>query len=472
MSFVSIAFALLFTAAFLLRLTIGRTKKETPYLAALLFLSLVFYGWHVPSYLLILLTSTCVDFVAGRQISRTDLAAARRRAWLVGSLTVNLGLLGFFKYTNFLVGEVEDALIALGAGTSALGAIHVGLPIGISFYTFQSMSYSIDVYRGVQRPEPAFWRFLLFVSFFPQLVAGPIVRSRDFLYQIARRRKVHFPVCAWGFYLLVRGYFLKLCVADNIGPLVDERWDSAVTGQLGSLGALTVAWLFACQIFCDFAGYSSIARGLAYLLGFRLPVNFDAPYIAGSFSGFWRRWHITLSQWLRDYLYIPLGGNRGTRVRTMINLWIVMLLGGLWHGAANHFVVWGALHGAALIAERALGLRDVERSGSRGLRFAWFCVVQATVLVAWIFFRAGSAGEAVAFLRAILSCDAGLPHPLLSTLAVLYTLPVVLLHVRKAAEEGLGWRPGVHERIWVTAFMLLFILTGSGRGSEFIYFQF
>jgi alginate O-acetyltransferase complex protein AlgI len=471
MSFASVSFALILALALALRFGLGRSKQEVPYLAGLLCLSVVFYGWHVPSYLLILVFSTSVDFAAARLMSQPGVRTGFRRVCLIASVAVNLGLLGFFKYANFFAAELAVLLQALGASGASFSAIDVVLPIGISFYTFQSMSYSIDVYRGVQRPEPAFWRFFLFVSFFPQLVAGPIVRSRDFLYQIGRRRRICFTVVSEGLYLIVRGFFLKLCLADNLGVVVDSAWPSAAAGQLGSLASLVLAWLFACQIFCDFAGYSSIARGVAYLLGFRLPVNFDAPYLAGSFSGFWRRWHITLSQWLRDYLYVSLGGNRGTRSKTIFNLFVVMLLGGLWHGAAGHFVVWGALHGVMLALERLLGLREIEHRAAWVARLCWFVVVQTVVLLAWIFFRSESVADALTFTASIAAFEGGALNDRLLT-ALLYTLPVGLMHLRTALTEWRGWRVGHHEKALVTAVMLFLTLVGYGRGSEFIYFQF
>jgi alginate O-acetyltransferase complex protein AlgI len=472
MSFASLAFALLLALVLVLRVTVGRTKQEPAYLLGLLLASLLFYGWHVPAYLVLLVGSTTVDFVAARLMSRPGISCERRRVCLVVSVVVNLGLLGFFKYANFFATEAVRLLGVLGVPGVAASTVDVVLPIGISFYTFQSMSYSIDVYRGIQRPEPVFWRFLLFVSFFPQLVAGPIVRSRDFLYQIGRRRRLRFPVVSEGVYLVVRGFFLKLVLADNIGFIVDERWDAAVAGAGGSGFSLAIAWLFSCQIFCDFAGYSSIARGVAYLLGFRLPVNFDAPYLAGSFSGFWRRWHITLSTWLRDYLYVSLGGNRGTRARTFVNLSLVMLLGGLWHGASNHFIVWGAIHGVALGIERAAGLRHVDRRGALWVGAVWFVVVQATVLAAWVFFRAETVGDAVRFLGVIAAVDGARIDPVVVSTLLVYTLPVVVLHLRTWAGERLGWIAGAHEKVVLAAVMLYATLVGYGRGTAFIYFQF
>ena len=473
MSFTSIVFIPFLALVLLLRLSIGRTKRERPYLLSLLALSLLFYGWHVPAYLLILLTSTVVDFSAARMMTRPEASPRLRRLCVTVSVCLNLALLGYFKYANFFLDQVRAALSLVGVDEVGFSALEVTLPIGISFYTFQSMSYSIDVYRGKQRPEPVFWRFLMFVSFFPQLVAGPIVRSRHFLYQLARKRRISFASVSEGFYLLVRGFFLKLCLADNLGFLVDTHWGEAVSGGSGSAFSLLIVLLFSFQIFCDFAGYSSIARGLAYLLGFRLPINFNAPYIACSFSDFWRRWHITLSQWLRDYLYIPLGGNRGTKARTMFNLFMVMFLGGLWHGAGGNFVVWGVIHGCALALERVVGLRRVHATGSAAAKLVWFIVVQAFVLFAWVFFRAESLAEGVGLTRVIFRLDLESIAPALLLQSALYVLPAVVLHLRTLlAETRAALRVGAHEKAILAAVMLFFVLTAYGRGGTFIYFQF
>ncbi len=446
MSFVSLAFASLFALVFSWRLLVGRNGNEVAYLGGLLAASLVFYAWHVPAYLALLLLSTIVDFEVGRRLPE----ATNRKRLVVASVCTNLGLLAFFKYTNFFV--------TLAGGDPLLALV---LPMGISFYTFQSMSYTIDIYRGTLTPCASFWRFLLFVGFFPQLVAGPIVRAQDFLYQIARRRRLNAKVASAGAHLIIRGLFLKVVLADNIAPYVDQYWAGGATGAIAPLG---LALLFAGQIFADFAGYSSIARGLALMLGFRLPRNFDSPYIAGSFSNFWARWHITLSQWLRDYLYVSLGGNRVGKVRTYVNLMLVMLLGGLWHGAAMTFVVWGALHGTALALERLLGLNRVKGAAA----LPWWLVVQAVVLVTWIFFRATDVGQGVAFLQNLGALDFG---PLLP--AFVFLVPLIGMHLRTwAVERGLVRDVSPLEKgLWAGA-MLYALLTWYGRGSAFIYFQF
>ncbi len=360
MNFVSWAFVALFLTAFAARLTIGRRKVESSYLGVLLLASLVFYSWHIPAYLAVLLGSATVDYVVALRIHRLEPhQQALRRAFLVASLVVNLGLLAFFKYGGFAVRVAEEAA-ALSGTSLRLQEFSLVLPMGISFYTFQTLSYTIDVYRGVLAPLGSFPRFLLFISFFPQLVAGPIVRASEFLPQLPRPRRLHARAFYQGAWLVVVGFFLKMVCADNLAAYVDEYWERGARPGGHASFALWLSVMFSGQIFTDFAGYSTIAQGLGYLLGFRFPDNFNAPYLAGSFKNFWERWHMTLSRWLRDYLYLPLGGNRHSRSRTLANLLAVMLLGGLWHGAAYTFIVWGAIHGLCLVGERVLGLHRIR----------------------------------------------------------------------------------------------------------------
>ena len=472
MHFVSFTFLCLLAIVLLARVTIGRQGREVPYLGVLLVASLVFYAWHVPGYLGLLLFSTVVDFAAGRGLAKTGSSALRRRLWLLASLGANLGLLALFKYADFFLSEVAQALRVLGFEPS-LPVLGLALPMGISFYTFQSMSYTIDVYRGVLRPMDSFWRFLLYVSFFPQLVAGPIVRAREFLPQIERRRRIHLRGLGEGLYLIVRGYFLKMVVADNLAVVVDDHWQSAMDGSAPSALTLATALAFSLQIFADFAGYSSIARGLAILLGFRLPLNFDSPYIAGSFSGFWRRWHITLSTWLRDYLYIPLGGNRRGPRRTYVNLALVMLLGGLWHGANTTFVLWGALHGSFLALERLLGLERREERRSFALRVSWFLLVQLGVLVTWVAFRATDATEALQGIGNLFAFRAGGVGIFPRWSLVLLGLPVLAIHLRTLFGERDWMRgQGPRERAVAMGVMLYLVLTAHGASDAFLYFQF
>jgi alginate O-acetyltransferase complex protein AlgI len=479
MSFTSYSFAILFAVVMFARLTIGRDKTERPFVAILLAAGLILYAWHVPIFLVILLSSALVDYLAGPRIGGEGAFAARspaiRRAWLLTSLAVNLGLLVFFKYTDFLIDRGRDLFASFGfpARWEAMGLV---LPMGISFYTFASLSYTIDVHRREIRPVRSFRQFFLFISFFPHLIAGPIVRAAVFLPQIARRRRPRLRVFNRGGFLIIRGLFLKTVCADNLAPLVNRYWHEgsyAVTAEMNSTNLLLLAVAFACQIFCDFEGYTSMARGSAYLLGYRLPENFNNPFLAGSFRNFWERWHITLSQWLRDYLYIPLGGNRRSSARNFVNLMVVMVLGGIWHGASTTFVAWGVLHGAALAIERRLGLHRPGRfDGRPALAIAWFLVVQAVVLASWVFFRCTSARQALAFLAnfASLTFSTRTRFP---AWGLIFTLPVVAMHVRGLlVEKGVVGPPGPSEEAILAGVMLSAVLTCNGDGNAFLYFQF
>jgi alginate O-acetyltransferase complex protein AlgI len=470
-NFVSYAFLALLLVVCVARLTVGRRKVESSYVWVLLLASLVFYGWHIPGYLAVLGVAAAIDYYAALALERANHTPRARKAILAVSMVTNLGLLAFFKYFGFALDNLQWLSQRIGADFTR-PEWRVVLPMGISFYTFQSMSYTIDVYRREIRALHSFRDFLLFISFFPQLVAGPIVRASEFLPQMPRVRRIHWPVVATGLALIVEGYFLKMVCADNLAGYVDKYWEQGYRDDGNAVVMVWLALLFSGQIFCDFAGYSQIARGIAYLLGYRLPINFLSPYIAGSFKNFWERWHITLSRWLRDYLYVPLGGNRVSPRRTYVNLFLVMLLGGLWHGAAWTYVVWGAMHGTALAVERVLGLhRGLERR-PWWLRALWGIVVQVTVLVTWIFFRSQSFEGAVQFLRNIARLEWATPNWEMWT-AVAFLLPVVVAHAWTWLVEH-GWvRPlAPLPRAVLTGVMLYGILIAYGSTNAFIYFQF
>lgn len=358
----------------------------------LLAASYVFYASWNPWYLTLLLASTSVDYVAGLAMSGTK-SVGRRRFFLVVSLVLNLGLLFVFKYLNFATETAEALGNALGLGWD-FRHFDLLLPVGISFYTFQSLSYTIDVYRGEISATRSFWKFALFVAFFPQLVAGPIVRARDFLPQLERNPLVDAQRMSRGIWFCLLGFAKKVMIADFLAiNLVDRVFASPE--KYTALETLLGVYAYAAQIYCDFSGYSDIAIGTALLLGFDLPVNFNRPYIAANLQEFWRRWHISLSTWLRDYLYIPLGGNRKGPVRTYGNVLLVMLLGGLWHGAAWNFVLWGAFHGVGLAATR---LWQRRRGAERRTVWVGGRVVGAlltfhVVCLGWILFRSGEIGR-------------------------------------------------------------------------------
>jgi D-alanyl-lipoteichoic acid acyltransferase DltB (MBOAT superfamily) len=382
------------------------------------------------------------------------------------SLVVNLGMLGFFKYWNFFVESAEDMLSSAGLNPN-LPFLQVVLPVGISFYTFQTLSYTIDIYRRKLQPEPNLARFALFVAFFPQLVAGPIERARNLLPQL-RSMPDNFRTIDWvgSGALIVRGLFRKVVIADGVAPIVNQ-----VFGDPDRYGSLSVAMgvlAFSLQIYGDFAGYTDIARGTARLFGIDLMENFRAPYTSKGFSEFWQRWHISLSTWLRDYLYIPLGGNRHGSVRTYINLMITMLLGGLWHGAGWGFVVWGGLHGLYLAAERFW--RDRTGREHRIPSIVVFVIVTLT----WIPFRSSSLKAAGDLVSQMFSFSSG--AEIAFAPVALLLLGVLTMWIDRASERGLvnplGASPALVRGLGYGAAIAAFALFSSQTAVPFIYFQF
>jgi D-alanyl-lipoteichoic acid acyltransferase DltB (MBOAT superfamily) len=481
-SFVSFAFLILLLLVLAARLTVGRSGAGPAYRAVLVAASCVFYAWFLPVYLVLLVFITAVDHLAARAIAALPVGSARRRLALALSLVSGLGTLGAFKYSAFAATTLERSLAALGLRV-AIPRPDIIFPIGISFYVLQSLGYVLDVYRGRQPVARSYWRYFLFIAFFPRLLAGPIVRASEFLQQIGRRRRPRLSVFAEGGWLIVRGLFLKVVVADNLSVFVNRHWNDLE--QDASTLALSVLF-YSCQIFADFAGYTCIARGVAYLLGFRLPENFNHPYLAATFSEFWQRWHMSLSRWLRDYLFLPIGHGVTRalgRVRALAGVDVyggyavaaltTMFLAGLWHGAGNTFIVWGLLYGVGLAVERPLGVhRRSRRSWRRLRRGLWFLVVQATVLVGWVFFRSAELSQAAATLRRIGRGPFG-PLPGDAWLAVLFALPVVGMHAHGwLRERGLVLPFGPQSRAVLAALMCLALLICHGQSNEFVYFQF
>ena len=445
-------------------------ERPTAWKASMLAASYVFYGWWDWRFLSLIWLSTLVDFVAGRGIHATN-DTRHRRLWLYCSLGTNLGMLGFFKYAGFFVDSFVDLLASFGVAAST-GTLGIILPVGISFYTFQTMSYSIDIYRRVLEPTDRLLDFALFVGFFPQLVAGPIVRARDFLVQLATDDRA--PIATGlATKLILGGLFKKMVLADVLGAeLVDGVFASP--GGATGLEVLLAVYGYAFQIYGDFSGYSDIAIGIALLLGFRFPMNFDQPYRALSLQDFWRRWHISLSSWLRDYLYIGLGGNRRGRGRTARNILMTMLLGGLWHGAGWTFVLWGAIHGIGLVAERAIpGLLGSKPSPVG--RVVRTLVTFHLVCAGWVFFRAVDVSRAVEVF-------AGLGGSWTSAPTI--GLGVVLLLLVGAATQFVpagmvdAWwdrvtrLPVPLQAIGVIVAILVFDLLGPDGVKPFLYFAF
>ena len=441
----------------------------------LLISSYLFYAAWNPPFVVLLWISTVVDWFAAKAMARSDRLSVRRTL-LVASLVTNLGLLCVFKYGTFLLDNFVALLHVCGVAYVP-PALDIILPVGISFYTFQTLSYTIDVYRGKLKPAGRFLDFALFVTFFPQLVAGPIVRAADFLPQCLEPKRADARHVGWGLVLLVLGLFEKVILADGIlAPVADQVYNAA--HDVGRADAWLGALAFSSQIFCDFAGYSVCAIGVAMCLGFRLPDNFRFPYAAIGFSDFWRRWHISLSGWLRDYLYISLGGNRCGKTRTYVNLMLTMLLGGLWHGASWRFVAWGGLHGLYLIVERVLGhLFGAPRWTQRW--WGRFCLAMLTyvfVVIAWVFFRAQDFSTAMCVLKAMLI---GAPDnfSIALTMAIpclLVSLGLPLAHwfVRDSCLEEVWSRMPGWLRPVVLAMLLICLALAEGDDRAFIYFQF
>ncbi len=344
--------------------------------------SLVFYGWWDYRYCGLLLLAITIDYMAGGRIAAaTD--PARKKRWLLVSICSDMGMLGFFKYFDLGARTVNAAMGLLGAEHPVIPLLHLVLPVGISFYTFQSMSYSIDIYRGNARPARSFIDFACYVSLFPQLVAGPIVRYHELDNQL-RQRTHTWAKAGAGITLFVLGLAKKVLLADGVAPIADWGFAQSTIGFAGAWSSLLA---YTCQIYFDFSGYSDMAVGLGLMLGFQFPQNFNSPYQSLSITEFWRRWHISLSSWLRDYLYVTLGGNRKGPVRTYINLFLTMLLGGLWHGANWTFVIWGAYHGVLLAMERMNHKRSLGWWLPRPLQMGFTFML---VMVGWLLFRAPS----------------------------------------------------------------------------------
>jgi alginate O-acetyltransferase complex protein AlgI len=448
-----------------------RVKKTNLLLASYLF----YAAWN-PPFVVLLWISTLVDWTVAKRIF-VEQRAGRRRALLTLSILVNLGLLGYFKYGGFLLENWATLMASVGVTWTA-PAWSIVLPVGISFYTFQTMAYSLDVYLRRAEPTKSFLDFALFVTFFPQLVAGPIVRPTHLIPQFAEPVRASRNQLTWGLALLTLGLFQKIVLADGaLAPAAD-----AVFGSEDPL-TFVDAWLgtlaFSGQIFSDFAGYSTAAIGIALCLGFSLPNNFNYPYAAIGFSDFWRRWHISLSTWLRDYLYIPLGGNRKSNVRTYVNLMLTMLIGGLWHGASWTFVVWGGLHGIYLAAERFIRARY---SGAR-VASAWAFRVGLALLtyflvnLTWVFFRAQDFPTAWRLTKSMLLMSSGGSVVLgINSMAQVLVVTVGMLVAHwtmrnRRLEDVVSRTPWwVLGLIW--AVMLFAILITQGVGDAFIYFQF
>jgi alginate O-acetyltransferase complex protein AlgI len=469
MVFNSVFFFVTLAALLAVYYPLARTGSHGTVKALLIAYGLVFYAMWNPLFVIPLLATLSIDYwAAARMTTRPE----RRRWYLTISVVSNLAMLGFFKYGNLVLSGVQALVHGLGSTWTA-PILSIELPIGISFYIFLSLSYTIDVYRRVLVPEPNPTTYTLFISYFPHLVAGPIVRAKYFLPQLHERPRIGGTDVADGWYLIVVGLFLKCVLADNVAARVNPLFAAWRTN--GAVENWAAAALFGVQIYGDFAGYSLIAIGLARIMGYDFTTNFAAPYGAVGFSDFWRRWHISLSSFLRDYLYVPLGGNRHGEGRTLINLMLTMLIGGLWHGASLMFVIWGGLHGAYLCAERILRKAVGEGSFQRPpptLVFLGAALTFVVISVTWIPFRAPNQDQCLTMLGTLFRPSA-FHHYDRAPLDFAVVALVFLVHFVSARRPILPWlmrAPRLRYASLIVMLLSLYFLTG--RRSVFIYFQF
>lgn len=474
MNFTSFEFVLFFLAVLLVRSCIRNFTVEKWFL---LVASYVFYmSWNIPCALLILLTSL-VDYSVGVGLGRIE--DQRKRKLLLGlSIVANLGVLAYFKYTNFFLDNLWSGLTLLGL-QAAYWHYDIILPVGISFFTFQSMTYTIETYRRNVQPVHSVRDFMLFVAFFPQLLAGPINRASNLLPQF----KEHLRVTALDFEIGLAqfgvGAVKKLVISDRIAPHVDLIFEAP--GNYDGFTLLQGLLGYALQIYCDFSGYSDMAIGAARVMGFRFMENFQMPYSAVNITEFWRRWHISLSTWFRDYLYIPLGGNRKGVARTYVNLIFTMLLCGLWHGASWNFVFWGGLHGVSLAIHRAwmAWAPQFSMGNHPSVRFVWTLLSRlltlGVVLVGWLFFRAQSWSAAIEYLSRLMTWSHDgtrfISPYILPTLAAVFLTHLVM-------QKDRNWAQKIPERLiperiaFYAGIALLIVCLGASDSAPFIYFQF
>lgn len=436
--------------------------------------SYVFYGWWDWRFLSLIIFSTIIDYSVGLRFSNTT-KPSERKFLLMISLAINLGLLGFFKYFNFFIESFNAAFASAGIHTN-MSSLNIILPVGISFYTFQTMSYTIDIYRNKIEPTKNILAFMAFVSFFPQLVAGPIERASHLLPQFLKNRKFDYKQASSGIKLIAWGFFKKVVIADNAAQLVNEIFKNYPNESYISL--IVGAILFAFQIYCDFSGYSDIAIGLGRILGFDLMYNFKFPYFSSNIREFWNRWHISLSSWFRDYIYIPLGGNKVSQYRVLFNTFCVFVLSGFWHGANWTFVFWGFLHALFFMPIILLRDRFPKENFSMNIKrlsfiFANFCLV----CLAWVFFRAENIQDAFLYLRQIFTLTGGqntfmktntyLLMTIITGVGILVLLALELRTLMRRKDEIQFSSIGL-----ITIVLLILFFGAFKNQADFIYFQF
>lgn len=467
MLFNSLHFLLFFPITCIIYYLLPTVRMRNLFLLAA---SYYFYmNWNA-SYALLLLTSTFITYEAAIRIEKAP-STKQKRAYLIVSLIINLSILFFFKYYNFAISTINEILFPLN-DEYLLPHLHLLLPVGISFYIFQALGYSIDVYRGHAKSERDFLTYALFVSFFPQLVAGPIERSTNLLPQFKEKHKFSYNLAMEGIRLMIWGFFLKLVLADRCSLYVDSIYNNLEQHNGGSY--LLAAILFTFQIYGDFSGYSLIAIGAARVMGFHLMDNFRRPYLATSVTEFWHRWHISLSTWFKDYVYIPLGGNRVSQWKNYLNIMVTFTISGIWHGANWTFIAWGALHGLLQCTEKRIGWAKREWKGTP--RICHMMLTFSMVCLTWIIFRANNLKEAVSVIQGIFT-HPGAPYVQMADFIAI-GIALFIVACREVAEE---WHTGIRvsdsqswvvRHLYITTMIAYIILFGVLNGDQFIYFQF
>ena len=440
----------------------------------LLISSYVFYGLWDWRFLSLIALSTIIDFLLGIQINKTVLPKKRKILLLV-SVVSNLGILAFFKYYNFFIDSLQEFIFLFSDNSINYNTLNIILPVGISFYTFQTMSYTIDIYRKKLNPSNSVLDFAIFVAFFPQLVAGPIERAKNLLHQIANFNGIKIQNIKNSFILFFTGYIQKVLIADNLAPISDNCFSNF--NELDSIYLISGLIVFSFQIYFDFAGYSNIARGIARIFGIELMINFNQPYFSSNLSEFWKRWHISLSTWLKDYLYIPLGGNKKGEFRTYNNLMITMLLGGLWHGASWNFVLWGGLHGFYLILYKLFDSNDKELKSKLPIKIINVIFVYFLVLLTWLPFRTSNISDTYNFLAGVINWSGIIPISELIFILFLFIILIIIdlpAYYYKSHEYLLKlprWFQFSIYFIGILGIALTFLLNQNDV-RPFIYFQF
>jgi alginate O-acetyltransferase complex protein AlgI len=474
MVFSSITFLVYFLPAFLLLYFLIDQKYKNIFLLAA---SIIFYSWGAPRFIFVILGTTLIDFHLVRWMSVTE-NNLHRRLLLTLSVSINLGLLIYFKYSNFFISNVNHVLSLFGTGQ--ITWTKLALPIGISFYTFETITYVVDVYRRVHKPLDHFWDYQLYIILFPKLIAGPIIRYHDLADQISdRRANETVDNRLNGFYQFVIGLAKKVLIANHLGREADQVFDMDYS-TLDSMTAWTGILAYTFQIYFDFAGYSDMAIGLARIIGFKFPENFNNPYISGSITEFWRRWHISLGSWMRQYLYIPLGGNRvSSKWRLYFNLWIVFLASGLWHGASWSFIFWGAYHGLFLVLERIFLLKAYEKIGKAASR----CITFMVVMTGWVFFRVERISDAFKYIGTMFRFEEGKSYYFdaefytFLVLAFIFSFYAALPRGQQLQDKFYngGFSDRVHIGITLSSIIIfiLSVITVTSFGfNPFIYFRF